>query len=97
MRDNESFARLPSTTTPPDPPLHKGGKGLRGPFLMGVPWPGRQFAAGQCGTSGTSPGGLDSSSGPLSALGGEGVHAMSFTGAEILPNANPFPVRQALA
>ncbi len=38
---------------------------------------------------GTSPGGLDSSSGLLSALGGEGVHAMSFTGAEILPNANP--------
>ena len=38
---------------------------------------------------GTSPGSLDTSSGLLSALGGEAVHAMSFTGAEILPSTNP--------
>ena len=53
--------------------------------------------AAQAGTSplgsaehqGTSPASLDSSSGLLSGLGGEGVHAMSFAGAEILPAANP--------
>jgi hypothetical protein len=38
---------------------------------------------------GTSPNSLDTSPGLLSALGGEGVHAMSFTGAEISPTANP--------
>ena len=53
--------------------------------------------AGQLGGSpdgsaehlGTSPNSLDTSSGLMSAMGGEGVHAMSFAGSEILPTANP--------
>ncbi len=52
--------------------------------------------AGQIGSStrgsaehlGTSPGSLDTSSGLMSALGGMGVHAMSFAGPDILPEAN---------
>ena len=38
---------------------------------------------------GTSPNSLDTGSGLLGALGGEGVHAMSFAGSEILPTASP--------
>ncbi len=38
---------------------------------------------------GTSPASLDTSSGLMSALGGMGVHAMSFAGPDILPEANP--------
>ena len=38
---------------------------------------------------GTSPNSLDSSSGLLGGLGGEGVHAMSFVGSEILATASP--------
>jgi hypothetical protein len=38
---------------------------------------------------GTSPNSLDTSSGLLSALGGEAVHAMSFSGSEIAPKPNP--------
>jgi hypothetical protein len=38
---------------------------------------------------GSSPNSLDTGSGLLSALGGEGVHAMSFKGLEILPTASP--------
>jgi len=37
---------------------------------------------------GTSPGSVDTSSGLLSALGGQAVHAMSFGGAEIMPAVN---------
>jgi hypothetical protein len=45
--------------------------------------------AGSAEHLGTSPASLDSSSGLMSALGGMGVHAMSFAGSEILPTANP--------
>ena len=53
--------------------------------------------AGNLGTStrgsaehlGTSPSSLDTSSGLMSALGGMAVHAMSFAGPDILPQANP--------
>ena len=53
--------------------------------------------AGQIGGSplgsaehqGTSPGSLDTSSGLLSGLGGEAVHPMSYSGAEIMPKPNP--------
>ena len=38
---------------------------------------------------GTSPNSLDTSSGLLSGLGGEGVAGMSFKGSDILPTANP--------
>jgi hypothetical protein len=38
---------------------------------------------------GTSPDSLDTSSGLMSALGGTGVHGMSFAGPDILPAASP--------
>ena len=38
---------------------------------------------------GTSPNSLDTSSGLLSALGGQAVHAMSFAGPDILGEASP--------
>ena len=61
--------------------------------------------AGEIGSSpdgsaehlGTSPGSLDTSSGLLSALGGEGAHAMSFAGPEILPEPNPGGTSMMLA
>jgi hypothetical protein len=45
--------------------------------------------AGSAEHLGTSPGSLDTGSGLMSALGGMGVHAMSFEGSDILPTANP--------
>jgi hypothetical protein len=45
--------------------------------------------AGSAEHLGTSPNSLDTSSGLMSALGGMGVHAMSFEGSDILPTANP--------
>jgi hypothetical protein len=45
--------------------------------------------AGSAEHLGTSPNSLDTGSGLMSALGGMGVHAMSFEGSDILPTANP--------